>query len=85
MEEQIVNDLFKMSKKGFWVGMGVGLFSLLAGLTFGISLVIEKEYRKEGLLVIIFSLLCFFIKIFIFIPWMMSLGILPQAGLVRLR
>jgi hypothetical protein len=83
MEEQIVSDKFKLWKKWFWIGMVIGFFDLLTGLIFGIALISEKEHRREGMIIILFTLTCFVLKNFVIFPWLMNAGYLPQYQLTK--
>lgn len=49
-------DRFKLGKKWFWIGVILSLLQPLAGLVFAIALVLEKDHRKEGGILIIVSL-----------------------------
>lgn len=54
-----MEDKFKLYKKWFWIGIAVGFFSTIAGLVYGIALMIESEHRKEGFIVILWSFISF--------------------------
>jgi len=44
-------------RKWFWIGMVIALFlPPVPGLVFGIGLYTEKPYRKEALIIIVWSL-----------------------------
>lgn len=57
-------DKFKLYKKWFWIGVVVGFLNALAGLIYGIALALEKEHRKEGIIIAAWSFLSF---IFVFL------------------
>ncbi len=63
-----MEDKFKLYKKWFWVGIIVGFFNLLAGIVYGIALVIEPEHRKEGLIIVSWSALVFALVIKVVLP-----------------
>lgn len=46
-----IADKFKLGKKWFWIGIAIALFNILSGLVFGIALMMEKKYRREGLII----------------------------------
>lgn len=48
-------DKFKLFKKWFWIGFFVGLFNIAAGLLYGIALAIEPEHRREGVVLIVWT------------------------------
>jgi len=48
-------DRFKLGKKWFWIGVVLSLLQPLAGLVFAIALVLERERRKEGWILIIIT------------------------------
>ncbi len=47
-----VSDKFKLGKKWFWIGVVIAILHGLSGLIFGIALITEKKYRREGLVII---------------------------------
>lgn len=59
VREHYMEDKFKLWKKWFWVGIIVGFFNFLAGLVYGIALIIEPEHRKEGIIITAWSFLMF--------------------------
>lgn len=63
-----MEDKFKLYKKWFWVGIAVGFLNLLAGLVYGIVLALEKEHRKEGLIVVVWSILVFIFLLYVIAP-----------------
>ena len=70
-----MDDKFKLYKKWFWIGIAVGFFNFLAGLIYGIALALEKEHRKEGLIIIAWSVLSFVFLFYVIAP------ALPQTTL----
>ncbi len=48
-----IADKFKLGKKWFWIGVAIALFNVLSGLVFGTALMLEKKYRREGLIIIL--------------------------------
>ncbi len=50
-------DRFKLGKKWFWIGVVISLVYPLAGLIYAIALVCEKNYQKEGWILIVISLI----------------------------
>ena len=65
-----VADRFKIGRKWFGIGIVVAFFNAAAGLIFGIALVVEKEHRREGLILIVFSVVWALILYFGIIPWL---------------
>lgn len=55
--DNFINGKFSFGKKWFCIGIAVGLFSLFPGLIYGIALILEKEYRKEGAIIIASSII----------------------------
>lgn len=47
-----IADKFKLWEKWFWVGIIVVLLNSTAGLVFGIALLTEKKYRREGWIIV---------------------------------
>ena len=60
MDEQIFSTTtdtrFKLWSKWFWIGIVVSIPSVVAGLVYGIALVLEKSRRKEGIIIIAFAI-----------------------------
>ena len=50
-------DKFKLYKKWFWIGLAVGILNPILGFVYGIALVVEKDHRKEGIIIIIWTIL----------------------------
>lgn len=48
-----VAEKFKLGKKWFWIGVAISLLNVLSGLVFGIALMMEKKYRREGLIIVL--------------------------------
>lgn len=69
-------DKFKMYKKWFWVGVAVGFFNVVAGLIYGVALLVEREHRKEGVVIILWSLLSFAF-LFYLASYLQNVGTIP--------
>lgn len=50
-----MEDKFKLYKKWFWIGIIVGFLNFIAGLIYGFAMVAEREHRKEGWIVVVWS------------------------------
>ncbi|MEK7574560.1 MAG: hypothetical protein AAB514_03465 [Patescibacteria group bacterium] len=48
-------DRFKLGKKWFWIGIVMGLNPVF-GLIYSIALLTEKDRRKEGMVVLIWTI-----------------------------
>jgi len=83
IEENISNDEFKLWRKWFWVGIIMSLLFSVPGIIYGIALALEKEHRKEGLIIIIFSVLWYFALSFIITELTLS-GALPRYQVLQL-
>lgn len=55
----MAEDKFKLYKKWFWVGIAVGFLNFVAGLIYAIALMTEKEHRKEGIIILVWTLAVF--------------------------
>lgn len=84
MEEQIISmdDKFKFGKKWFWIGILMGL-NAASGLIFGVALILEKRHRKEGLIIIIWSIVWLLIQIYIIGPWLTKTGLMPNFQMIK--
>lgn len=72
-----MEDKFLIYKKWFWIGMAVGFLNGVAGLIYGIALAVEPEHRKEGAVIIIWSIVAFAIT-FSLAMWLQSKGVIPR-------
>ena len=50
-------DKFKLGNKWFWIGIIVATLNIIAGLVYGITLVIERDHSKEGLIIIAWAII----------------------------
>lgn len=86
MIEQIIsNSRFALGKKWFWIGIVVSLLSVVGGLVYGIALAIEKNYRKEGLIIVIFALVWAAVSLFVIAPLLVKSGFLSNYILMRFK
>ena len=73
-----MEDKFKLYKKWFWIGLVVGFLNGIAGLVYGIALVLEPERRKEGGLIIMWSIAMTILAVTA-TKYLQSRGILPPS------
>ncbi|GEM_PF-1312009 len=71
-----MEDKFLLYRKWFWIGIVAGFMNAVVGLIYGIALAMEPEHRKEGTVIIVWSLVAFGITYLIAL-WLQSKGILP--------
>jgi hypothetical protein len=84
MEEQnFSNSQFGLWKKWFWIGIVVAITSVVAGLVYGIALELEKDRRKEGIIIIIFAIVWFIFANYFLGPWLVNAGILPHTLIMK--
>jgi len=76
---------FGLYKKWFWMGIVMSLFNVVAGLIYGVAVVVDKDHRKEGAILIVFALFWFFFSAYFLGPWLMKKGIIPQYRLLRVK
>lgn len=76
-------DQFSLFKKWFWIGIVMSLFNVVGGLIYGIAVLVDKEHRKEGAILIAFALVWFFVAAFLIGPWLIKSGILPNYKLMK--
>ena len=69
-------DKFKVKKKWFWIGIVAGLMSPVLGLIYGIALLVEKDHRKEGWIIIAWTIVWAIISYNLSI-WLVKQGYLP--------
>ncbi len=50
-------DKFQLFGKWFWIGVVVAFLNSIAGLIYGIALVLEPEHRREGSILIAWTVL----------------------------
>ena len=79
----LASDKFQLGKKWFWIGIAMGFFNIAAGLVYGISLVIEKERRQEGLIIIGWTIVWALIGFFLIGPYLVKSGMIPKFQMIR--
>ncbi len=78
-------DQFALFKKWFWIGIVMSLFNVVGGLVYGIAVLMDKDTRKEGAILVAFSLVWFFFSAYVLGPWLIKSGILPQYRLLKVK
>ena len=78
-------DQFALFRKWFWIGIVMSLFNVAAGLVYGVAVLMDKEHRKEGAIIIAFALIWFFFAAYVLGPWLIKSGILPNYKLLRVQ
>ena len=73
-------DRFKLYKKWFWIGLVTGFINPILGLVYGLALIVEKDHRKEGIVVFIWTVLWTIINYYAII-WLAKEGYLPTFQL----
>lgn len=66
MENQ---DKFGLYKKWFWIGVVVAFLNSIAGIVYSVALLVEKEHRKEGLILLGWTLLVMVVMTIVFANW----------------
>lgn len=61
-------DKFKLYKKWFWIGVLVGFLNVLAGVIYSVALILEPEHKKEGLILLIWTLAVFLLAALFIAP-----------------
>ncbi|OGY63103.1 MAG: hypothetical protein A2745_01645 [Candidatus Harrisonbacteria bacterium RIFCSPHIGHO2_01_FULL_44_13] len=78
-----MEDKFQLYRKWFWVGIAVGALNMLLGIIYGIAVWTEPPgHRKEGVIIIFWSVLAFLFLYYVVGPWLAELGVLPNLVLV---
>ena len=72
-------DKFKLGKKWFWIGIVMGLNPVF-GLIYSIALLTEKDHRKEGIIIIAWTIIWAIISYYLSI-WLAKQGYLPTYEL----
>lgn len=70
-------DKFKLYKKWFWIGIIAGFMNPVLGLIYGIALLIEKDHRKEGGIIIAWTIVWTIISFYLGV-WLVQHGYLPS-------
>lgn len=71
-----MEDKFLLYKKWFWIGVVIAFLNGVAGLVYGIALALEPEHRKEGAMIITWSIIAFGLT-YLLAAWLQSKGIIP--------
>jgi len=53
------------------------MMNSLTGLIYGIALLVERQYRKEGLIIIVWAIVWFLIVYYFILPWLTELEYIP--------
>ena len=69
-------DKFKLGKKWFWIGIATGFINPILGLVYGIALAVEKDHRKEGIIIIAWTIAWAVIAYYLS-TWLVERGYLP--------
>ncbi|MFA6278845.1 MAG: hypothetical protein WCS97_01120 [Candidatus Paceibacterota bacterium] len=72
------NSQFGLWRKWFWIGIVAAISNVAVGLIYGIALALEKDRRKEGILIAIFAVAWFIAATLWIGPWLQGKGILPH-------
>ena len=78
-----VIDKFKFGKKWFWIGIVVSTLNIIAGLVYDIVLAIEKNHRKEGLIIMAWAIIWALIGFFVIGPYLIKSGVLPKFQIIQ--
>lgn len=70
--EMISVDKFKLGKKWFWIGIVIAFIHALAGLIYGIVLLLEKNHRREGIIIVAFAIAWALLSYFVVGPWLLD-------------
>lgn len=63
-------------KKWFWIGIVLTITNQTAGVIYGIALLLEPPYKREGSIILIWNVVFFLLK-FILIYLMLVNGLFP--------
>lgn len=77
MDDYNLTDKFSLWRKWFWIGIIMTLYHPAAGIIYGIAVITEKK-RKEGLILIAFSVVWFLFALFILTPWLIKSGLINK-------
>lgn len=72
-------DKFQLWGKWFWIGIITSFFNAAAGLIYGIALVVEKEHRKEGFIIIGWAIIWTLIIFLLIGPLLVKSGYLLKS------
>ncbi|KKQ23190.1 hypothetical protein A2999_00405 [Candidatus Wolfebacteria bacterium RIFCSPLOWO2_01_FULL_38_11] len=87
MDEQFqtsqTNSGLNLKDKWFWVGIVIAVLNILAGIIYGITMLTEKERRKEGIIIIVWAIIWSAIAYFLVVPWLVKAGIIPKFQVIK--
>jgi ABC-type spermidine/putrescine transport system permease subunit I len=84
-DQNFSNSQFALWRKWFWIGIVAALSSMIVGLVYGIALAMEKERRKEGVIIAVFAVVWFIMTIVLVGPWLVKTGVLPHYELFNVK
>lgn len=79
------NSQFGLWRKWFWIGVVVAISNVAGGLVYGIALTLEKDRKKEGIIIAVIAIAWFIFSAFVLGPWLVSSGILPHYILTKVK
>ena len=77
-----MEEKFKLGKKWFWIGIVLG-FSPVFGIIYGAALLFERNYRKEGSIIVLWAIVWFTVTSVLIVPWLRAKGIFPSQECLR--
>ncbi len=72
------NSSFGLWKKWFWIGIVVAMGNIISGLIYGIALALEKDHRKEGIIIIVFGIVWTVVLVMWLAPWLQEVGLMKR-------
>ena len=81
--DMVCPDKFKLGKKWFWIGIIISIFNIVGGLVYGIVLLLEKNHRKEGIIIIAWAIIWTLFSFFVIGPYLVKSGLLPQFQIAQ--
>lgn len=89
MAEKIINNEVKLWRKWFWVGIAIGILSMFTGILpafiFGIALAFEKGRRKEGLVILLVTVIWFAAMNYLVFPQLMKAGYMSKYQVTQVN
>ncbi len=65
-------------KKWFWIGIVITIMNQTAGVIYGVALLLEPPYKREGRIILVWNVVYWLLKIII-LYWLIKNGLISDS------